>query len=466
MSAEKDLTKGNLWKGILLFSLPLVLSNLLQVLFNMSDVAVVGKFGSSTSLGSVGATSTIVVLFTGFLIGMGSGVNALAAHYFGSKAKKELGETVHTSAIICFTVGCFLCVVLFFAAKPVLVLVDTKEEFLGGATLYLKIYAFGLPATALYNFGNGVLSAAGDTKKPLIFLAIAGVINILLNLFFVIVCHLDVAGVAIASISSQYVSAFLIVLSLCRAQGAVKLRAADLKVSPDKAKKVLGLGVPAGCQYAIFSLANLFIQKAVNYFSPTFFEGNSAAANADSLVYDVMAAFYTACSSFMGQNYGAGKKERMKKCYFVCQTYSFLSGAFIGLFLVVFGRPFLSMFTSSPDVIDAGMQRLTIMGCTYAFSAFMDCATAASRGLGKSLIPTILVISGSCVFRIVWIYTVFAHFHTVLSLYLLYVFSWVITAIAEIVYFAVVYKKTVAKMDAKPNTNGQHATETQTAESV
>lgn len=440
---EKDLTHGNLWKGIMLFSLPLMLSNVLQVLFNMSDIAVVGKFGSENSLGAVGSTPTAVVLFTGFLIGMGSGVNALTAHFLGAKSGKDVRETVHSSAIVCFITGWVLCALLFFISKPLLTIVDTKPEYISGATLYLKIYAFGLPALAIYNFGNGVLSASGDTKRPLLFLGIAGVINILLNLFFVIVCHLDVAGVAIASIVSQYISAILIFISLIRNKGSVFVQLSSLKISPDKAKKILALGVPAGLQNAIFSVANLFVQKAVNYFPKTFFEGNSAAANSDSLVYDVMAAYYTACSSFMGQNFGAGKRDRMKKSYLISLLYALLTGMIMGVLLVVFGRQFLSIFSSDAEVIDEGMKRLKIMGLTYAISAFVDCTMAASRGLGKSFVPTIIVISGSCIFRIIWIYTVFAHFHTVLSLYLLYPASWILTGTAEIIYFSIAYKKAV-----------------------
>ena len=454
MSNEKDLTRGNLWKGIMLFSLPLMLSNVLQVLFNMSDIAVVGKFGSANSLGAAGATATTVVLFTGFLIGMGSGVNALTAHYLGARSEKDLRETVHSSAIVCFITGWILCAVLFFVAKPLLNLVDTKPDYIEGASLYLKIYAFGLPALALYNFGNGVLSASGDTKRPLVFLGIAGVINVLLNLFFVIVCNLDVAGVAIASITSQYISAVLIFISLVRNKGSVFVRVSELKISPEKAKKILALGVPSGCQNAIFSVANLFIQKAVNYFPKVFFDGNSAAANTDALVYDVMAAYYTACSSFMGQNFGAGKKDRMKACYWISVLYALLTGLVMGVLLVIFGEQFLSIFTNDPKVVAEGMKRLKIMGLSYAVSAFMDGTIAASRGIGKSLVPTIIVISGSCVFRIIWIYTVFAHFHTVLSLYLLYPASWILTAIAEIIYFFVTYKKITANLP-DPEKNGE-----------
>ena len=449
MSNEKDLTHGNLWKQMMLFSLPLMLSNVLQVLFNLSDIFVVSNFGSANSLGSVGSTSTLVVLFTGFLIGMGSGVNALTAHFIGSKSDKDLRETIHTSAIVCLITGAVLCVILFCSANLLLRLVDTKPVFIGGATQYLKIYAFGMPALALYNFGNGVLSAAGDTKRPLIYLAVAGVINILLNLFFVIVCKLDVAGVAIASITSQYISAILIFISLLKNKGGASVRWKYLKITPEKAKKILGLGLPSGFQNSIFSIANLFIQKAVNYFDETFFNGNTAAANADALIYDLLAAYYTACSSFMGQNFGAGKKDRMRASYRISLIYSFGTGLIAGGLLLTFGRQFLSIFTKNPAEIEDGMQRLVVMGASYAVSSFMDCTIAASRGLGKTVIPTIVVILGSCVFRIFWVYTVFAHYHTILSLYILYPFSWIMTAAFEILYFRRVYRTELSALPAE-----------------
>ena len=446
MNNEKDLTSGNLWKQIMLFSLPLMLSNVLQVLFNLSDIFVVSNFsGNPNSLGAVGQTSTLVVLFTGFAIGMGSGVNALTAHFIGSKNDKDLRETIHTSAIVCLIVGVVLCAILFFAAGLCLKLVDTSPTFFADAKLYLKIYAFGMPALALYNFGNGVLSAAGDTKRPLIYLAIAGVINVLLNLFFVIVCKLDVAGVAIASIISQYISAILITYAITHGDNVytISLRHQTLHalVLKDKLTAILKLGLPSGLQNMVFMFANLFVQVGVNSFSATMVAANSAAANADGPVYEVMAAFYVACSSFMGQNLGAKKKDRVLKSYFVSLSYSFFIGLILGLTILFMGPDFLLLFTSDPAVIELGMYRLKIMSVSYAFSAFMDCTIAASRGLGKTVVPTFIVIMGSCVFRVIWIYTIFAYFKTIPSLYLLYIFSWAITATAEIIYFQAIYRK-------------------------
>lgn len=440
----QDMTEGRLGKQIFVFSLPLMLSNVLQVLFNMTDIAVVGRFAGSAALGSVGSTAILITLFTGFLIGVGGGINVLVARSAGARAARDVREFVHTSALLSLLIGLFLAVLGLVFSRGLLELLGTKDELIDGATVYLRIYLLGMPALAVYNFGNAVLSAVGDTRRPLYFLSVAGVLNVLLNLFFVIICRLDVAGVAIASVIAQYVSAFLVVLALCTSQEMYSLRFSALRIHPEKARCVLALGIPAGLQNAIFAIANLFIQAGVNTFDATMVEGNSAATNADALVYDVMAAFYTACASFMGQNFGAGKRSRVLKSYFISLVYSFGIGAALGLLLVLFGRQFLALFTTESAVIDAGMARLTVMGCSYALSAFMDCTIAASRGLGKSFVPTVIVILGSCVFRVIWVYTIFAYFHTITSLYLLYAFSWGITSVAEIAYFVHCYRKTQA----------------------
>ncbi len=442
----QDLTSGSLWKKMLLFSLPLMASNVLQVLFNMADVAVVGQFAGSLALGAVGSTTTLVTMFTGFLIGLSGGINVLVALHLGAKSKREVEDTVHTAAIFSFVVGVLLLGLGVGFARNILELLGTKPELLEGAVLYIRIYFLGMPAMAVYNFGHAVFSAAGDTKKPLRYLMLAGAVNVVLNLFFVIVCELDVAGVALASIISQYLSAVLIVLALLRAKGDYRLQLHKLHISWSKCRDIAAIGLPAGMQNAIFQIANLFVQMGVNTFDATMVSGNSAAANADALVYDVMTAFYTACGSFMGQNYGACQKERVLKSYLVSLAYSFGIGMALGVSLVIFGEAFLGIFTSEPAVVEAGMKRLTIMGLSYGVSAFMDCTIAASRGLGKTVVPTIVVLLGSCVFRVIWVYTVFAYFGTIPSLYLLYIFSWTITAVAEIAYFVKIYRQKMAEL--------------------
>ena len=276
------------------------------------------------------------------------------------------------------------------------------------------------------------------------YLSIAGALNIALNLFFVIVCDLSVVGVALASAISQCVSAFLILRALTRVQDCYALDLHKLQLDPAQAKSILALGVPAGLQNAIFAIANLFIQAGVNSFDSLMVKGNSAAANADGLIYDCMAAFYMACASFMSQNYGAGRPDRVKKSYFISLGYSFGVGLVLGAALFFCGPSFLALFTTEAAVIDAGMKRVSVMAFAYGISAFMDCTIAASRGLGKTVVPTVIVVLGSCVFRVIWVYTIFAHFHTIPALYLLYPCSWILTALAEIAYFASCYKRAMA----------------------
>lgn len=437
------MTDGSLWKNMLLLSIPLMLSQLLQVLFNMADVAVVGKFSSAEALGAVGSTTILVSLFTGFLIGMGSAVNVRVALCLGARDQTRTAAAIRTAFVLCLATGCIIMVLCLISARFMLELLGTKNDLIEGAELYFRIYALGMPALGIFNFGNGVLSANGDTKRPLIYLLIAGILNVILNLVFVIVCGMAEDGVALSSIITQYVSALLILIRMGRQEDSCTFRFRDLKNGLDRSeeKRILGLGIPAGLQNAVFAVANLFIQGAVNSFDSVMVEGNAAAANADSVIYNVMAAFYTASATFMGQNLGAGKRDRVLKSYFVGIVYSFTAGAVLGGLLFLFGREFLSLFANDEAVIAAGLQRTKIMCFSYAVSAFMDCSIAACRGIGKSLAPTVIVILGSCVFRVIWIYTVFAHFHTIPSLYLLYIFSWTITSLAEIAYFAVSYKK-------------------------
>ena len=452
MEKAKNLTEGPLAKQILLVSLPLALSNLLQVLFNMSDVAVVGRFAGSTALGAVGSTSIFVTLFTGFLIGLSNGINVLVARFYGARHPNDVKKTVHSALIISLAAGVILLFVGLLGSPALLELLNTKPDLLPGAILYLRVYFLGMPALALYNFGNAVFSAIGDTKKPLIYLSIAGALNIVLNLFFVIVCQLNVMGVALASAISQCVSAGLILHALTKVRDCYALDLHAIQLDLGMTRRILLLGVPAGLQNAIFAIANLFIQAGVNSFDSLMVKGNSAAANADAMIYDAMAAFYMACASFMSQNYGAGKVDRVKKSYFISLAYSFGVGLVLGGGLLAFGRQFLALFTTEPDVIDAGMKRIAVMGLAYCISAFMDCTIAASRGLGKTVVPTILVILGSYVFRVAWVYTIFAHFHTIPALYLLYPCSWALTGFAEILYFVHCYKQSMKIFAQQPAT--------------
>lgn len=442
----RDLSEGALAPRIILFTLPLIFSNLLQVMFNMVDVAVVGRFAGSLALGSVGSTVTLVTLFTSLLIGMADGINVLTATAFGAKDRRAQEEIVHSAAVISLLMGCIIMVLGWALARPILTLMNTKMELIDGAVLYMRIYFLGMPAAALFNFGNGVFSAVGDTRRPLVYLSIAGVVNVVLNLLFVIVFHMDVAGVAAASAVSQYVSAGLVLRALTGSEADYGLRLSRLRLVRGRSIAILGLGLPAGMQYAIFSIANIFIQVGVNTFDAVTVAGAAAAANADSLVFNVMAAFCTAAASFVGQNYGAGRKERVRNSHILSMVFGSVSGAVLGVVLLLFGRPFLSLFTADAAVMDAGMLRLQVMCLSYGIAPFMDCSIAASRGLGKSFGPMVIVMLGSCAFRILWVYTIFVWIGTCTSLFMLYPFSWTITAIAELWYFRRAYREAVTHM--------------------
>lgn len=332
------MTTGSLWKNILLFSLPLMMTQVLEVLFNLSDVAIAGKFADYIALGAVGSTTLLVSLFTGFLIGMGAGVNVRAAHRLGAGDDEGVRMTVHSSLLVCGIIGVIVCLVCLFLAEPMLTLLRTKSELITEAVTYLRIYSLGMPAMAVYNFGSGILSACGETKRPLIYLSIAGALNVALNLFFVICCGMAASGVAAASVISQYLSAGLIVVHLVRRRDCCALRPSRKYISRKACADVLMLGIPAGIQNAVFAVANLFVQTGVNHFDAITVSGNSAAANADAIIFNVQAAIHTACASFISRNRGAGNHSRMMKSYAVSLTYSFAAGAILGGLLMLFGR--------------------------------------------------------------------------------------------------------------------------------
>lgn len=438
---ELDLLHGNLKKQIALFALPLMCSNLIQVLFNMADVMVVGKFAGSMALGAVGSTTMMITLFTAFIFGVSGGINVVTAIHLGSGNQEKIRKTVNSSLLVSIGIGIVVLLIGVFCGGPILHLLNTKADLFDKAVLYVKIYSLGMPALALYNYGNAVFSAYGDTKRPLKYLSISGVLNVILNLIFVIIFKLEVAGVALASILAQYLSAFLINRDLLKSTTSIQLDVHHFDIDIGIMRHVLALGLPSGLQNAVFYIANMFVQMGVNSFDSTVVAGVSAAANVDNLIFDIMVAFYTAGSSFMGQNLGAGNKERIIKSYWYATGYAFVVALVLGSSIAIFGRGFLFLFTSDPAVVEAGMVRLTIMGYGYCLSAFMDGSIAASRALGKTIVPTIIVILGSCVFRVIWIYTIFAYYHTTTSLYLLYIASWTISAIGETAYFLKVYKK-------------------------
>ena len=431
-------------KNVACFALPLLCANLVQLLYSAADALFAGNVEGTAGIAAIGASSLAVTCVVSFLSGFSVGSNVLVASKRGAKDEEGLRRVFGTSVLLALLMGALFCVVGIACSDVLEGLMAVPESVHDCALSYLRIYFLGMPAMALYNFGNAVLSAAGDTRRPLLYLLIAGILNVPLNLFFVIVCGMSADGVALASILTQYLSSILILIALVRTQDAYGVRPKCIRLHRDKLAPLLTLCCSAGLQNAIFAVANLFIQAGVNSFDSLMVKGNSAAANADGLIYDCMAAFYMACASFMSQNYGAGRPDRVKKSYFISLGYSFGVGLVLGAALFFCGPAFLALFTTEAAVIDAGMKRVAVMAFAYCVSAFMDCTIAASRGLGKTVVPTVIVVLGSCVFRVIWVYTIFAHFHTIPALYLLYPCSWILTALAEIAYFASCYKRAMA----------------------
>ena len=350
---------------------------------------------------------------------------------------------LHTAFAFSIVAGIVLTVVGIFLTRPALLLMKTPADVVEDSAVYLHIYFGGMVFNLVYNMGAAILRAVGDSKRPLYVLIITCVLNIILDLLFVVAFGMGVTGVAVATVTSQVISALIVTVMLLKTREIYVLKINQIRFDRRMLFSVLRIGIPAGLQNAIFQIANLFVEGGVYSFVGTLVAGYGAGANADALVFVVMWAFYTACGSFMGQNFGAGNRKRVRNSYLISLAYSFGIGMIMGLGLVLFGHQFLSLFSTDADVIEAGMIRLSIMGVCYGFSAFMDCTIMASRALGKSMIPMVIVIIGSCVFRVIWIYTVFAYFHTILSLYSLYIFSWGITPNAEIIYFVYIYKKRV-----------------------
>lgn len=442
-----DMCSGSILGKILLFTLPLMCSSLLQLLFNAADIIVVGRFAGDNSLAAVGSTSSLINLLTNFFMGLSVGANVLVARFFGARNQKELSETVHTAMTLSLYSGVLLTLIGLVGAKQILIWMNTPVDVLPLATLYLRIYFLGMTAMMLYNFGSAILRAIGDTKRPLYYLTVAGIINVFLNLLFVIVFKMDVAGVAAATAISQCISAVLIVRCMMKEQGSIHLELSELRVSGDKFKRILQIGLPASFQGILFSFSNVIIQSSVNSFGAVTVAGNSAGANIEGFVYVTMNAFHQAAISFTSQNVGAAKYERVNRILYTAQLYVIVAGVVFGNLAVFFGYPLLRMYTTSPEVMEAGMRRIEIICRFYAFCGMMDVMVGSLRGLGYAVMPMIVSLIGACGLRLFWIFTFFRmeQFHTVTSLYLTYPASWFLTFLVHVVCFIIVRRKLAKK---------------------
>jgi putative MATE family efflux protein len=440
-SFEIDMCTGPLLPKILIFTLPLILSGVLQLLFNAADVIVVGRYAGSDSLAAVGSTSALTNLLVNLFIGLSVGVNVLVARYYGGKKEDEVSLTVHTAVIVSVVGGLFLSILGFAASKPLLEWMDTPENVISLSILYMRIYFLGMPVMLLYNFGSAILRAIGDTRRPLYYLMIAGVINIVLNLWFVLSFHMGVAGVALATVISQCISAGLMVRCLMTSEGCFRLSLKKLRMDWDKFGRIVRIGLPAGIQGSLFSISNVLIQSSVNSFGSIAMAGNTASGNIEGFVYTSMNALHQTAVSFTGQNLGGKRLDRINKILIECLLIVTVIGLVMGNGAVFFGHNLLGLYSTDEEVIRYGMIRMRIICTTYCLCGIMDVLVGSIRGLGYAVMPMIVSLLGACVSRIIWIYTVFQWNRTLETLYISYPISWALTALVHVICFIVVRHK-------------------------
>lgn len=438
-----DMCEGSILNKLLLFALPLIASSVLQLFFNAADVVVVGKFAGDHALAAVGSNGSIINLLTNVFMGLSVGANVLVARSFAAKHENELRKTVHTAMTVSVLCGAFLAVMGALAAKQVLTLMQSPPEVIELSTLYLRIYFLGMPAMMAYNFGAAILRGVGDTKRPLYYLTFSGVVNVVLNLIFVVVFHMSVAGVALATIISQYISAFLVIKCLMNEESGIRLQKQYLGIDKEILLKILQIGLPAGVQGSLFSLSNVVIQSSVNSFGATVVAGNSAAQNIEGFVYVAMNAFSQAVVAFVSQNLGAGKFERINRVVIIAQVCVLAVGLVLGNGAYLLGEPLLHLYSDSEVVIAAGLKRLSVISATYALCGMMDSMVGALRGMGYSVMPMIVSLLGACAFRMAWIFVFFQidRFHTIDTVYYAYPISWTLTLSVHVICFLVVRRK-------------------------
>ena len=440
---EMDMCSGSILKKLLLFCIPLMFSSVLQLLFNAADVIVVGKFAGDEALAAVGSNTALINLLVNFFMGLSIGANVMVARFYGAKQEKAVSETVHTAMLVSLISGVFLTVVGSIGARQILEWMQTPKEVIELSTVYLQIYFLGMTANMIYNFGSAILRAVGDTRRPLYFLVAAGVVNVILNLVFVIVFKMSVAGVGLATVISECISAGLILYCLIKEKGSIRLNLRELRIVPDKLVQIVRIGLPASFQGMLFSFSNVIIQSSVNAFGAIVVAGNSAASNIEGFVYVSMNAFYQGSISFVSQNVGAGKYERINRIVLTAVACVTVVGIVLGNLVVFFGEPLLTLYTSSPVVIEAGMKRLGVICSTYALCGMMDTMVGALRGLGYSIMPMLVSLVGACGLRLFWIFTFFQlpQFHSISSLYITYPVSWFLTFSTHVICFLVIRRK-------------------------
>lgn len=445
---NRSMLEGPLTPSILLYTIPIILTSILQLLFNAADLVVVGRFCGSISVAAVGATTSLTNLLVNFFVGLSAGAGVTVAHALGGYKDQEVHETIHTTVLVSLVCGILVTVIGVGFSGSMLKMMDTPENVLPLSTLYMRIYFAGITFTMVYNFSAAILRAAGDTRSPLVYLVFSGTVNVILNLIFVTVFHMNVAGVALATIISQGISAVLVVRSLMLRRDVCRLVLKEMRFYWTPIRKIFRIGLPAGMQSALFSISNVMIQSSVNSFGDVFIAGNAAASNIESFLYLSLNAFHQTAINFTGQNSGAGRYDRVLKTLWTCLGCAGIMGLVLGTLGWLFGPQLLSLYiTDSPEAIAYGMLRLSIICRTYCLCGMMDVTTGALRGIGASFTPMVICILGVCGIRIGWIVTLFQQprFHTPESLYISYPVSWTITFLCQMTAFLILYRKQCRK---------------------
>lgn len=442
---EIDMCNGTIMDKLIFFSVPLILSGILQLLFNAVDIIVVGRFSGSQALAAVGSTTALINIFTNLFIGISLGANVLAARFYAAQKDKEMSETVHTAIMLALISGVVMLFVGIFFARGALELMGTPDDVIGQSTLYMRIYFAGMPFFMLYNYGAAILRAVGDTKRPLLFLIVSGVVNACLNLFLVIAFHLGVAGVAIATVTAQGISCALVLRCLQRSQASYQLRFRDLKIRGYYVRQIFQVGLPAGIQSTVINFSNALLQSSVNSFGSIAMAGYTAANNLFGFLYVSTNSITQACMSFTSQNYGVGKWKRMDRVLFNCIILSVAVMLTLGGGMYFFGPEVLKIYTTNPRVISCGMEVLTYTTLTYFLCGIMDLLPGALRGMGYSSVPMILSIIGTVGTRIVWIFGIFPNHRSLDILFISYPVSWMITIVLQVICFYFVRRKVHAR---------------------
>jgi len=436
--------EGPLFTNIIFYTIPIILTSVLQLLFNAADLVIVGQYCGSLSVAAVGATTYITNLMVNFFVGLSVGAGVGVAHGIGGGQAEEVHRTVHTTLPMALVSGVVLTVVGVTCSETFLRWMDTPESVLPLSVVYMRICFGGVTFTMVYNFCAAILRSAGDTRSPLIFLTFAGVLNVLMNLFFVWVLNMNVAGVALATTLSQGVSAALVVIALMRRTDACRLELNKMRFYGKQMKKILRIGLPAGTQSALFSISNVLVQSSVNSFGDVFVSGNAAAANIEGFLFASLNSYHQTTVNFVGQNAGAHQFDRVKKIVWICMGSVMVTGMAFSAAVCIFGRQLLSVYiTDSAEAIQYGLLRMYAVDSLYFLCGMMDVSTGALRGLGASVVPMVLSLLGACGFRILWIATVFRAFPTPRCLFACYPISWVVTLLCQTAAFVIVYRKHV-----------------------